>query len=111
MNIRMRFLRAMVWLLVLACPSTGSFSADLELAASHPAPDSKDVPVSASIHLRCSTALQPSSLQGLTLQELSGDAARPIAVERATDLTNALEVQQARLDLHFFGAPEVPSVS
>lgn len=70
---------------VFAAALTDSCEA-VELAASHPAADARDVPVSASIHLRFTEAVDPKSLVGLTIRESGG---ADIPVKRATDLTHA----------------------
>lgn len=58
---------------------------DFQLESSHPAPAAENVPVSASIHLRLSDAVNTNSLRHLTVKERSSI----IPVRRSTDLTNA----------------------
>jgi len=71
----------------LAATSLLAPAAAVELAASFPADGAAEVPVSASIHLRFSAALDPDTLAGLQLFSAGGDEALPL--RRATDLTQA----------------------
>lgn len=59
----------------------------VELAGSHPEPEDGEVAVSSSLHLRFSDALDPKSLENLTLRK--ADSGEAVPVRRSTDLTNA----------------------
>ena len=84
--------REHLWLAVIAqsvamlAPTVMSYGQTVELAASHPQSGDKEVPVSASIHLRFNDALDPESLSGLAIQEVGGS---DVPVRRVTDLTHA----------------------
>lgn len=61
---------------------------EIKLAASHPANDAFNVAVDASIHLRFSDAINPDTLNAITIAPDRANAA-PIVIRRSTDLTNA----------------------